>query len=233
MKRVIFILFVLSAVLLAHAQSSTEKVSHKVTSDTIIDINGVKYHLALNGSVVLNSTRWAAYNVGAQSPEENGNYYAWGEYNTKDEYSWDTYKYARVSSGNLRITKYGRGVDEVWKLEAFDDAAAHNWGGKWRMPTHNEIRKLIVSCQWRKFTLRGVPGLIAYSSKNKNAIFFPWAGCMTADGLVEEGVSINLWSSEMFYSKYELAMALVVDGKISVQEWNRCLGFSIRPVYGK
>ena len=47
-------------------------------------------------------TIWAACNLGASSPEEYGNYYAWGETELKDYYSWDTYKFGKEDN----LTKY-------------------------------------------------------------------------------------------------------------------------------
>ena len=35
--------------------------------------------------------KWATCNVGANSPEDYGDYFAWGETSPKDEYSWSTY----------------------------------------------------------------------------------------------------------------------------------------------
>ena len=38
-------------------------------------------------------TLWATCNVGANSPEEYGDYFAWGETEPKDIYEWTTYKW--------------------------------------------------------------------------------------------------------------------------------------------
>ena len=42
------------------------------------------------------SVKWAAYNVGANSPEECGGYYAWCETEEKSDYSW----------GNLQMVQW-------------------------------------------------------------------------------------------------------------------------------
>ena len=47
------------------------------------------------------SVKWASYNVGASTPEENGDYFAWGEIEPKSEYSWSTYKWCSGSSTAL------------------------------------------------------------------------------------------------------------------------------------
>jgi len=51
---------------------------------------------------------WCEYNLGAfpgnKSEDWYGDYYAWGETETKDVYSWKSYKYCNGSSDTL--TKY-------------------------------------------------------------------------------------------------------------------------------
>lgn len=49
-------------------------------------------------------TLWATCNVGATSPEDYGDYYAWGETSTKDTYYWTNYKYA--NGAHNKLTKY-------------------------------------------------------------------------------------------------------------------------------
>lgn len=39
--------------------------------------------------------KWAACNLGAESPEQYGDYYAWGEIETKTNYDWTTYKWCK------------------------------------------------------------------------------------------------------------------------------------------
>ena len=84
------------------------------------------------------SIKWATCNVGASSPEEYGDYFAWGETEPKSIYDWSTYKYCNGSETTL--TKYNYSniygtVDNKTTLEMSDDAARANWGGGWRMPT--------------------------------------------------------------------------------------------------
>ena len=76
------------------------KISQKMStniSDTIVDIDGVKYRLALSGAVDMGtSVLWAAYNLGANRPEQAGGYYSWGEIEEKRNYGWDAYKYPNL-----------------------------------------------------------------------------------------------------------------------------------------
>ena len=87
---------------------------------------------------------WATCNEGADSPEEYGGYFAWGETETKDTYSWNNYahgaenaltKYCTLSShGNNGFT------DNLTTLDSGDDAATVLWGADWRIPTKAEWR---------------------------------------------------------------------------------------------
>ena len=126
-------------------------------------------------------TLWACCNVGASKPEDNGGYYAWGETQTKSNYSWDTYKYCNGSSNTL--TKYctdsSKGVvDNKTELDPSDDAATVNWGASWQMPNYDQLNELLhstyTSTNWT--TQNGVNGLLVTSISKGNSIFLPAAG---------------------------------------------------------
>ena len=101
---------------------------------------------------------WATCNVGADAPEDYGNYYAWGETTTKSTYSWNNYKYCNGSC--VSLTKYCNNsklgnngfADDLIIIQIGDDAASFNWGGDWRMPTKEEWRELFnyTNSMWVK-----------------------------------------------------------------------------------
>ena len=77
-------------------------------------------------------TMWATCNIGANYPEDYGDYYAWGETETKSNYDWSTYKWCKGSEDTL--TKYCTDndygtVDNKTVLDPEDDAAHVKWGG--------------------------------------------------------------------------------------------------------
>ncbi|MBR6191340.1 MAG: BspA family leucine-rich repeat surface protein [Prevotella sp.] len=117
------------------------------------------------------SVKWAKCNIGAENPENYGAYFAWGETEPKDNYSWENYKWCNGSQTTL--TKYNIDsdygtVDNLTTLEIADDAAAANWGGAWRMPTYNELSALLDSCYWEwttNYNSKG-SGYIVYKVKN-------------------------------------------------------------------
>ena len=95
----------------------TETVDEDDNSETTGTINGYKYvDLGL-------SVKWATVNIGATLPADYGNYYAWGETETKDEYTSD-----------YSVT-YGDSSIDDFAGNATYDAATANWGSSWRMPT--------------------------------------------------------------------------------------------------
>lgn len=133
------------------------------------------------------SVRWATCNVGAESPEEYGGYYAWGETKEKDDYDEDTYRYLspyqEYSDGEWGI-EWGPDDYEPWMTNSFlgydisgtkYDVAHCEWGGGWRMPTVSEMQELSEKCSCEKATINGVDG-VNVISQNGESVFFPKAG---------------------------------------------------------
>ena len=126
-------------------------------------------------------TLWATCNVGANSPEEYGDYFAWGETTPKEVYYWSSYKWC---NGDFdEITKYCTDsyfgyngfTDGKMKLDQEDDAAYVNWGPEWRIPTLAQMYELCTKCSWRSSWLHGVYG-VNVTGPNGNTIFLPAAG---------------------------------------------------------
>lgn len=126
-------------------------------------------------------TLWADRNVGADSPEDYGDYFAWGETEPKSTYSWSTYKWCSGSSKSMTKyctdSSYGYNgfTDNKTTLELSDDVAYVNMGSKWRMPTGLEIQELQNKCTWTWTTLSGAYGY-KITGPNGNSIFLPAAG---------------------------------------------------------
>ena len=120
---------------------------------------------------------WATCNVGADSPGDYGNYYAWGETSTKKEYSWETYVFHKSgeSRDNLRFHKYSYD-DNKCLLDSEDDAAWVNWGGIWRMPTKEEWDELLDNCNWTWTAQDNHYGYKVTGRVGRNSIFLPAAG---------------------------------------------------------
>lgn len=142
-------------------------------------------------------TLWATCNVGATTPEDYGNYYAWGETSTKETYSWDTY--FDTNDGGSTFSKYNNNGGKT-VLDPEDDAAHVNWGGSWRMPTKAEWQELIDNCTWTWTTQNGVNGYKVTSNKagyTDKFIFLPAAGYRNASDLSDVGSNGLYWSSSL------------------------------------
>ncbi|MBP5716182.1 MAG: hypothetical protein J6W69_03605 [Bacteroidales bacterium] len=120
-------------------------------------------------------TLWATCNVGATNPEDAGDYFSWGETETKDMYTFDTYKWNATPNGAPQMSKYFPG-DNLTELELEDDAAYVNMGSDWCMPTIEQCRELLNYTRTEWTELNGVYGRKITSNSNGNSIFIPAVG---------------------------------------------------------
>ena len=175
--------------------------------------------------------KWATCNVGADTPEADGDYYAWGETETRTDYTWDTYKF--TTDGGSTFTKYN-GTDGKTTLDSEDDAATVNWGGKWRMPTDDEWTELRENCTWtwvEGYNGTDKNGYEVKSKTNGNSIFLPAAGSRSDDGLYDAGYSGDYRSSSLDTNYPRYAWGVYFDSdNVSRASSYCCFGRSVRPV---
>ena len=187
------------------------------------------------------SVKWATCNIGADSPERYGKFFAWGEVKSKDYYDWNTYKYCKGVDSTF--TKYCNNIlfglngftDGKTILDLEDDAAHVNWGGNWRMPTAKEQQELYNKCKWiwteqnytRGYKIVGING---------NSIFLPAAGSMGGDLLQTPNEIGYYWSNTLAtedeYDETNQAKCIRISDR-SVQpnlSLTRRFGFPIRAV---
>ena len=159
--------------------------------------------------------KWATCNVGAVTPEEYGDYFAWGETKPKSSYNSSTYSY----SSNPSV------------LPLSKDAARVNWGGTWRMPTQAELQELKTNCTWTWTTQNGVKGCKVTSMSNGNSIFLPAAGRYSGSSLYQAGNEGYYWSSTL-HATYKSDAYYLLFGSSNQYTTNqeRNLGLLIRPV---
>ncbi len=157
-------------------------------------------------------TLWATTNVGASTPEAYGDYFAWGETETKNMYNWSTYKWCK---GNMNtMTKYcfnssdgfNGFTDDKTELDPEDDAAYMNWGTSWRMPTIEQQQELVNSCTWTWTTQNGVDGRLV-TGPNGNTLFLPaagtyWSGSLSGAGNWGRYLSRTLDKDYSFHACY-------------------------------
>lgn len=196
-----------------------------------ITINDKTYKLGMSGAIDLGlSVKWAAMNVGATVPGGLGDYYAWGETETKEDYSWNTYVDSPNRDGKS-FTKYA--VDKKTQLDMEDDVAHVKWGGDWRMPTKEEFDELQKKSTWYWLDLSDYGshcGFVVVGS-NGNAIFLPAAGNRYKNSLYDIDNNGSYWPSSLDSSGSSGAYYFFINPDNADWGYNsRYFGRSVRPV---
>jgi len=190
------------------------------------------------------SVKWAPFNIGAEKPEDKGDYFAWGETKAKSRYEDDNYRFRESGEfRNIKFNKYNtdseRGkVDGRTELEPKDDVAHVKWGGSWRMPTKAEWDELRDNCTWTWTTVNGVNGYRISGNKpgyKDNFIFLPAASfCvgqyMTHSDFEDEDFMSWYWSSTLSDDIPGYAESVIFNSEHINGGGSRIVGASIRPV---
>lgn len=172
------------------------------------------------------SVYWCSCNVGAESPEEYGDYFAWGETKTKSTYSKDTYSY--YDSNTTQYVDIGRNI-----CGTEYDAATVNLGSDWKMPTKEQVEELTKNCTWEWTQLNNINGY-KVTGPNGNSIFLPSSG-FKSHGVIQyqkEKKGICVWIGDKSSTSYAYYLA----DPLSDLEINRTpnyygyTGHPIRPV---
>ena len=187
MKRVLYIIVTLSMLSCGTNPKQTENETVEQTECKAVE---QAEHEAVDLGL---SVKWATCNLGANTPYEIGDYFAWGETESKNEYTWDTYKHSHRYIDS--ITKYNPS-DKKIHLENSDDAAHVCWGEKWRMPTADEIFELLNECSLEWTSVNGINGA-KITGKNGNSIFMPVSGAKGDEGIVYSEMGWY-WSNTLY-----------------------------------
>lgn len=173
-------------------------------SEIVFSPTGVPVDLGL-------TVNWASCNIGANSAEEYGNYFAWGEVRPKNRYVWLAKYYPTYKVS----------------LPPHADAATVNWGSTWHIPTDAEWTELCEQCTWRWTTQNGINGYRVTSKSNGNSIFLPAAGYRYDNSLYDAGSYGNYWSSSR---KTDAPDVYFESRGVWRRYHNRYYGLSVRPV---
>lgn len=179
------------------------------------------------------SVKWATCNIGANAPEEHGDYFAWGEIEPKEDYEWWAYKWCKGRENNL--TKYCNDpsygtVDNKQVLDLEDDVAHALWGDNWRMPTKSEFEELYTKCNWTWITVNGVKGL-KVTGENGNSIFLPTTGFYYSDNQFDATSYGCYWSSTLNTKLTVGASSLYFNsGMVYLFNVSHCNGQPVRAV---
>lgn len=184
---------------------------------------------------------WSSCNLGASDQQSSGNFYAWGEVQTKEVYDWTHYRHCTADgSGNLvSFTKYNTSAtygttDNKTVLESGDDAATSVLGAGARIPTNSEWQELLdtanVSLQWA--TVNSVEGLKITSRSNGNSIFLPAAGFREGSELKSAGVRAYYWSASLCTEHDGTAYYTNITNRFQTIDYrDRFFGISVRAVW--
>ncbi len=175
------------------------------------------------------SVKWATCNVGASSPGDDGDYYAWGETSTKSRYDWDSCFDCLDSTGDSWGTYKIGGQTRITPTSGHD-TARENWGSTWRMPTDAENEELRNKCKWTWTSKNGHNGYTV-TGPNGNSIFLPAAGCRDRTDSYSVGMFGYYWSSTLSSSYSNSARYLDFYSRHHrTNDSYRMHGNSVRPV---
>lgn len=173
---------------------------------------------------------WATCNIGASSPEDYGDYFAWGETAPKSNYSWSTYF---DSKDGVTFNKYPF-TDKIQWLDSSDDAAYVNSGGECRMPDYDDWTYLFLYCK-RSFTYINGVYCCRVEGPNGNVIYMPMAGGYSDNILAGKNGRSFYWCDRLrnlndYDSKNAYCVSLENKAEMAFSRQNRCLGFPVRGV---
>ena len=197
----------------------------KVADDTN-KMKDDKVDLGLSSGIL-----WATINIGASSPADAGDYFAWGEKETKDNFGWETYGLCNGSYSS--IFKYTQN-DGKKILEPQEDVATSRLGKGWRIPTKEEMEELVNECKWTWERMNGQLGW-KVTGRNGNSIFLPAAGAGSSYRIAGVGELGRYWTSTRDESNYSAFNLRFKDGResIVVVDDTRFYGRPVRAVYGE
>ena len=226
-----------TAMLFAACEKEEEETNASA-KDIIVD--GVTVSDSIDGHYYVNlglSVKWATCNIGATKPSEAGNYYAWGETETKTSFgSWKTYK---LGESSTTLTKYNS-TDKKTVLESEEDVASVKWSPLCRIPTQAEFAELYnannCTFTWTSKTTSSketVSGYTVKSKKNGNSIFIPASGCYQSNSSLINHNSVGFyWSSTLISNSTAQAYYFRLNNSTCTNECKgaRFWGLTVRPV---
>ncbi len=178
------------------------------------------------------SVKWAKANVGATcggtAESWYGGYYAWGETETKSDYSWSTYKFGTMDN----LTKYNS-ADKLTVLQPEDDVVTVTYGSNYRIPTKEEIEELIALPNKWVTDYNGIFGLNGYifTGTNGNTLFIPTAGYFSGSTCDNTLSRCYMWTSSLILSSPDNVKLFYFDSSIVYTSNSyRHYGCSVRAV---
>ena len=170
---------------------------------------------------------WADKNIGASTPYEDGLYFSWG--NITGHTGDDGYDFGTSNDGPYASTD-GAALTGNIPTNTTYDAARHNMGAPWRMPTVGEFQELNANCDSEWTDEDGVAGRRFTSRINGNSIFFPASGYRYGTGLYSRGAYGYYWSASLNSAAFGYNLGFNSGGVGPANNTDRFNGFSVRAV---
>ena len=173
---------------------------------------------------------WAECNVGATTPEASGNYYAWGDTQPREDYSWASYVFSTELKDGIHFSKY---TVASATLNSDDDVARKELKSPWRMPTYEEWNYLKDHCKWDWEKRDKVEGYKVTNEVTGASIFLPAAGFISEGKQVAAKNSFGkYWAADLRDDAPALARNLTFyNGQVATDSYPyRYLGFTVRAV---
>ena len=228
----------------AYASISSPKWVRTSTSDELndneLDIDDREHGFDYVDLGLPSKTMWATCNVGASKPEDDGLLFQFGRV--------DGYKYG---DKNNKFRTIGQNIQDTGSiyipqtisgnvyrkndvLDLEDDAVYANMGGKWRMPTNDQLEELLNNTTNEVKTINGIKGMMFTSKINNKRLFVPFAGYCYGN-FYQKGAYISIWSSQVYASDVNNAFRLdcYSDGYVVIDSSYRSYAFSVRGVFKK
>ena len=182
------------------------------------------------------SVKWANMNIGASSIYDFGEYFAWGETETKEDkyFTWENYFDTEIVSSKItKMKKFNwRGYNSI-KGHSTYDVATKRLGGHWRMPTPDEFKELAENCKIQLIHDKAKDIYYwEFIAKNGNSIIVPVCGHRMRYGIIR---GTYFWTSKLYEHRDNDAYAAELsDGFVgapwAIQHMQRCFGLVVRPV---
>ena len=239
-KKVLISVCMLLAALSATAQSyvrvhkvNGEVVKYETSEVSFIDFEEVKTVQPVDLGLP-SGTLWSPVNLGAETEEEYGDYYAWAETETKELFTTNNYAYY-VDGNSWDVIDIG--TTNIAGMEAYDAATA-NWGNGWQMPTKEQFEELMTCCTVEWEQVNETNGR-RFTGSNGNSIFIPAAGRYyqktkeeISSTILDNGNTYGYyWSATRYeYNNRNAETLYFGSGMMKTNYFGREGGHTIRPV---
>lgn len=159
-------------------------------------------------------------------PQYHGKYYAWGEDESKNDYTWANYS---QSVSNLNGYNFGYWNGNTCLSFGDYSLSYGDYLYDAGIPTKAEFTELVNNCTLTETTIHGVKGVKFTSKKNGKSIFLPYAGSCYDGKTPADGTASYYWTSTSYNSDKAYSVSLA-NGKLTSTTCQKRTGLPYRSV---